>query len=67
MSDDLKDFMRGMDGEWEAVSITKDPDGKTRVTYRSLVVDGLRWSHTPFNSNVVQVGARGRIGWIGNR
>lgn len=65
MSADLDLFCRAMDGLWEVVSV--EPEGKKfRVTYRSLDVAWLTWSHTPYHPELVNpVGVRGRIGFMG--
>ena len=67
MGSDFELFCRAMDGLWRVVHL--DPqDGdeeRVKITYESVAVPGLKWSHTAFAGySIPRVGTLGRIGFM---
>lgn len=62
-SSQLDEFMKAMDGEWIVISHEIAGD-LIRVTYRSIDLPHLTWSHIPFSFSMVpKVGIVGRLGF----
>ena len=63
MSLDLDTFCKAMDGEWIVVRYEIVAENQLRIHYKSLLVEGVEWSHVPTSSfeTVPTVGTVGRI------